>query len=532
MILYHVISTYHLLNAMVERMVNHQSDNAVVLIPIWIVEKYKNYQELLRIFDKIIVYNANYCYHVNLNIELNNKYINDLFQQNNCNIRDFKEINVWGCQFSFGYYLSCNFIPFIFWEEGAGLLSRPEILEDINYKIKREDHFYSIKEKGLFDGTSPCVIKHVCKLDAQVDNYCSDKVENFDVINHLKELDEEKQNIIIHFFLQGNKIDIPSNSTIFLTQHFANLSILSFEDQILIYQIVMDYFMKNKKVVFKPHPDDIMYYSELFPDCIIIKEKFPSELLPIIFTNQPNEIATISSTGIANLRKYYQKSFQLNTRYENDFKATHRYYITMHIIKNLMENVADSCIVNGLGANLLLLTRLNELCEFSLQLDIIEKSTITNETEYFIIDDITKDENLSEIKVKTLLENLPDKSKVIMINSKQDFCFHDTIDKTIWKNIVAIPIKKKKIKFDSEDFYAELKEEVIYFYSKEEKYKEKIKNMNVTKELDYTGIEISVTPMTDEQQRIKILEGILEATEKRLLYYIERVKQLEEVQKK
>ena len=56
--------------------------------------------------------------------------------------------------------------------------------------------------------------------------------------------------------------------------------------------------------------------------------------------------------------------------------------------------------------------------------------------------------------------------------------------------------------------------------------------MNVTKELDYTGIEISVTPMTDEQQRIKILEGILEATEKRLLYYIERVKQLEEVQKK
>jgi hypothetical protein len=35
--------------------------------------------------------------------------------------------------------------------------------------------------------------------------------------------------------------------------------------------------------------------------------------------------------------------------------------------------------------------------------------------------------------------------------------------------------------------------------------------------------------MTDEQHRIRVLEGILEATEKRLLYCIERIKELEEM---
>jgi len=50
--------------------------------------------------------------------------------------------------------------------------------------------------------------------------------------------------------------------------------------------------------------------------------------------------------------------------------------------------------------------------------------------------------------------------------------------------------------------------------------------MQFDKNLVNTGLDMSIEPLTPEQQRIKILEGILEATEKRLLYYIEAYEKL------
>ena len=42
----------------------------------------------------------------------------------------------------------------------------------------------------------------------------------------------------------------------------------------------VDYFLPGKNLVIKPHPDDLMYYSQIFPDAQIIREKFPSEFIP------------------------------------------------------------------------------------------------------------------------------------------------------------------------------------------------------------------------------------------------------------
>jgi len=51
--------------------------------------------------------------------------------------------------------------------------------------------------------------------------------------------------------------------------------------------------------------------------------------------------------------------------------------------------------------------------------------------------------------------------------------------------------------------------------------------VHFSKELTNTGIEISVKELTSEQRKIKALEGILEATEKRLLYYMNLVEEYE-----
>ena len=47
-----------------------------------------------------------------------------------------------------------------------------------------------------------------------------------------------------------------------------------------------------------------------------------------------------------------------------------------------------------------------------------------------------------------------------------------------------------------------------------------------SKTLPYTGSELSFVEMSDEQIRIRMLEGILAATERRLLEYIGTEKEL------
>lgn len=58
------------------------------------------------------------------------------------------------------------------------------------------------------------------------------------------------------------------------------------------------------------------------------------------------------------------------------------------------------------------------------------------------------------------------------------------------------------------------------------------KDFRETVSLEDTGTELSIAQLTPEQVKIKMLEGILEATEKRLVEYIENEKRLmEELQK-
>lgn len=58
------------------------------------------------------------------------------------------------------------------------------------------------------------------------------------------------------------------------------------------------------------------------------------------------------------------------------------------------------------------------------------------------------------------------------------------------------------------------------------------KDFHETVSLEDTGTELSIAQLTPEQVKIKMLEGILEATEKRLVEYIENEKRLmEELQK-
>lgn len=510
MILYHAITSYHLLNAMVHSAV--YKEEATIVLSQWLPEKFPNIKELEDFFDKVIIVDANFRFFHSANAT------SDYFRSYLIDMDSFSEIYVWGAQFSMGFFLAEEHIPFVCCEEAAGLLSRPEILEAIekNDPLKGK-YYWDAKELGLYDVTAESVKGILCNVSAQKSSFVvSEKVIDFNITKELMKLSEEKREQIVSFFLpEKNKIEIKREATLLLTQHFANLKVLSFEQQVLIYQLFVDYFIGDRPLAIKPHPDDLMYYTQIFPEAQIVREKFPAEFMPIIFEQQLNCIATISSTAIYNLRESYSNIIELDSRYEKDFEMTHCYYATVKIAQQLGLDII--CY----GANEVLVKCICDTLEDNVP-DVSCDLSLTGQSCLLLVDDVTEQGEEGRAKVQNLLQMLDSDSCIVFINSKEDYCWYNYERRDLWENIVPILLNKNMLESITEDFYASLENEIIYVYSPNKEILTMAKNTVIDKELPHVGISIENNTLTPEQERIKILEGILAATEKRLLYYIEK----------
>ena len=515
MYLFHAISTYQLLEMIVFKTKFHKDDKCVLMITDTVVDKFPAYKKLDSFFDEIIVYPIAPPPSSKKSLPENcSSFFDSIFKKHKLSINSFDEIYVGCAHYYFGIYLASYNIPFVFFEDAAGIQSRWDILVNIEkekYPIKQRFNL----ELGLYDGSNPAVKKIICNHNSQTDEV-KRNTEHFDVVATFLELDESIQNEVREFFIDIDKIDIPENATLFLTQHLANMQVLSFDDHVLLYQLVFDYFFKDKTVVLKPHPDDIMHYGILFPKCQIIRQRFPAEFLPVMFVNKPKEIATVSSTAIFNLQNSFDETFFLDTRTEKDFKALHRYFVALM----LHEAIAKDASILQIGVNECII---NELCRAN-------NITVGDTGNFYIIDDIEAGGDFTRENIISLLENMKPNDSAIFINFKNDYCFYDINHKEIFKSTIPITIKKRKQRDD--EFYSDTNTETIYFYSKNEEYRKMAENMELNKTLENTGLEISLESLTPEQRQIKALEGTLKATEARLLYYINRVKELENEGKK
>lgn len=511
---FHVVSVYQLINILLyKKKFCRDKKNCIILRDI-LVPKIRNMGYLEKEFDRVVIYTD---YWKQKEIESQERaiveYFDALFEKEELELND-NSIIVGCAHNTFGMYLSIKKINFIFLEDAAGLLSRTYILDAINqkqYALKYE----LICKYGLINGKNPNITKYICDFIAQDDSFdieIKSKSIDFCVVKELGELSENERNEIIEVFVDVKEIPLKKNSMIVLTQHFANLRSLSFEEQMLIYQIFVDYYTNGYRVVLKPHPDDLMFYPLLFPDLEIIREKFPAEFLPFMFQSKPSAVATISSTSSYSLRSCFDNVIEMGTVFEKDFLKTHKYYITMRLI----EKVSDVSSIDLYGCNEIIFRELAKSWNINIEFNSCNEVT-NNRNPIMIMDEFS--DNRKQI-VKFIKSNI-NKLSFIFINSDMLYSFYDYKDKEIWNYITPIVITKNKTRDEEDIDVASLDTEVIYIASKEERIIRMAKEMELHKNLKYSGIELSVNKLSKEQERIKILEGMLDATERRLVHYIE-----------
>lgn len=510
MVLYSVITSYHLLNAML--LAAKSAERSTLVMSQWLVEKFPNADELTAFFDTVKILDANYRF-------LNSKEDTVQYLRRELGSFDaYSEIYVWGAQFTVGVSLAEQGVPFCYGEEAAGILSTPDVLEAIVVKDTLHAKYYAyIKELGLYDGSAPCIRRRVCSAAAQAPGFaCGKDALDLDPVRELKLLPEARRRQITGFFLHGLALHVPEHAAVLLTQHFANLKILSFSQQVLLYQLAVDYFFSREQLVIKPHPDDILYYRRLFPEAQIIRERFPSEFLPFILDHQPDCVATISSTAIFNLRGHYPRVFELDTRYEKQFPMTHRYYAAVTLAQRLgLPLVCE-------GANEVLAQRLGETLDGQAPAVTVCGADGPDGPCLLLIDDVTGQGEAGRTRVRTLLDDLPAGSCAVLLNTQGDFCWYDYDRRELWAHMAPLTLEKRRLAAEGEDFYASLEEETIYIYSQDKELLDMAKETRIEKDLPHTGLHVSTAVFTPEQERIKMLEGILAATERRLLYYIEK----------
>lgn len=504
MILYHAITMYQLECCLVHKIRKFPKEQADILLSVGLPKQQVQLLENEHIFKRVGTIACQ----------------GDVYKERNSSAKSIlKDIAGYRDYFIAGYHyglamkLVNNGISFNVFEEACGTLSRPQRLYDIVYNLS-ESWCKKAESLGLIDASSPYIKEILCNIRMQNECYMDIRMKNFDIVEEMKQLNKEEIEKIMNIFGAPEKISIPQNSALILTQHFANLLIMDWEEQKKVYLLLVDYFLPDYYLVFKPHPYDLMYYDEIFSNCKVVRERFPSELLPFIFDNKPNCIATVNSTSIRCLDGHFDKKLEFDIAFEKQFERLHRYYVAMMYLRQFCNDNEFS--VHLVGANRSIVSNLNIFYQFNVK-NIIQHLdydcvTAIEENSIVIFDDdnyvIPKDSFYKALVV------LPKNLVCIFLNSLNYGVFHD-LEHSLINDIRPISIKL----IDKNGKYTE---EVIYIYSKGEK-----EHMDgIVKELKYSGLKLQAEELQGDKRQIKILEGILEATEKRLLYYIEREKEL------
>lgn len=499
MVYYHAITSYQLINCIVHALLFNKETKRILILPSFIELKFPDYLKLkeFEIFNEIYLINYTKYNGKSKDFILNNidKDFNEIMPND---IKEISDIYVGGAQYYFSCYLINHKIDFNVIEEGAGLISKMYLLKETIEKQKVLN-VALLEEYGVLEANSPFIKKKICLLRAQDKEYQDDKLIDFDVVMSFQKLSTKEKNNIMKFFKCPSHIDEDKTSILLLTQNFANLNQLSFDDQILIYQIVFDFYFEDKKVIIKPHPDDIMYYEKLFPTAKIIREKFPSELLPYIFNEVPETISTISSTGVHLIEPLFNNKIVFDVTFEKQFRNVEKYFVALQITKYL--NIGDIDRINcndKIIENLILVQ--NNLYDFTPK-KILKALFVGN----------VNDEEIEFEKYDI----------VIFLNLDETYSFTNYYSMS---EVFSIRIKKKKLR--EKDNYYSIKTENIYVYGKE--IESQLKDFEFRKRLKYCGIELEIEKATDKDIYIMSLEGQVRALEKRLLYYINKDKEKEE----
>lgn len=225
MVVYHGITTFHLIEAWVHKLLFYNNEESFFLYDDVMDDKFDNIKRLEEegIFTK--VYPIPYRKSPRKREELD-EWMECIFD--NLEIKDAEKIYVAGGQFYFSYWLIKKQIPFVFCEEASGRLSKPEVVME-NDKILNMLRYTIAVENSMYTGEHEFVTEKIYNKKAQIEGFSDDRAIDFDIVEGISQLNESDRLHILSYFGAPVNLQVDTKSVIMLTQHFTNLKMLQLE---------------------------------------------------------------------------------------------------------------------------------------------------------------------------------------------------------------------------------------------------------------------------------------------------------------
>jgi len=554
--LYHCVTMYQVLEAIVHSERVHGGEKNVLLLADFSAGKYHDFRELESFFEEVRLFPYR---SISNDPDTILEEIESAWQKTvPYGITEFENIYVASAFYYFSLYLIAKRIPFHMFEDGGGILSKPkvlyELIRDVTPVMADIAQTY-----GLLDGRNEYVSDVICNFSAQSFIADNPKWRNFDPAAEITRLSPETVSRILRFFRLEPIFDIPENAAMVFTQQFANLYTTSLEDQIAIYQVCSDFFLPDQTLIFKPHPDDTLNYTPFFPEARTIRGRFPAELMPILLDRIPETSFTVSSSSVRNIGSIFRKNIICGYDFPNTFRSIDRYYFAAKLLSETGE--LKHCPIHTYGVDVGLLeaiaehslkTRLRFSHETALKKETAGRAIwliddCAFESDYFRTEkkelsfayrritvkgveppaspepDSTESEvgsSVSEspvrqksqidgLSVTDFLNALGEKDLAVFLNSRNDFCFYDEKQKELFQRMIPVRVRTGKIR--EENVFFPDQDYTIYVYTEDAAIREEIMRFHAEIILYHTGLAEEIRAMNPDQRKSAVSESQREA---------------------
>ncbi|MFA0509578.1 MULTISPECIES: polysialyltransferase family glycosyltransferase [unclassified Vibrio] len=504
MIYYYALSSYQVLGCISHKLKYHYDDQAVILV------------------SKVNYYHDSICYNLEktgifkevhaVDDNLAKSYLNRTITPDEADYDDLKSSlssfrtnapSIYPIEFATGhkYYtyldhwplgilLKLNDIPYSFLEDGAGMFFRYDRALDMLKST--DDYIYRLTIKLGLIGRNPLVENIYLDTNSQPNNKNNeDEYKNLVDFNLEKVLDElslvDVELILSVFGAHKQEVDEGETSTLFLTQNFVNLNLLSMEEQKNLFTLLVDYFSDGNQLYIKPHPFDFHpNYDDWFDNAIVIDKKVPSELLRFIIPKNFDQGLTASSTGIHALSNIIGKSLVFDDDIHIAYTGMHRLFVTLSMLKFIS---ADKIVFVNTKCKQIL--NFNQY--FGLDIDICESidSVHASYRGSLVLESV---EDASEYF--TQIERLKYVDNIFILNSeKSDMTFLPNVDSTdfyLYHQVIQAAKQKN-------DGSITISEEDVFVMSRNKKSNEELLKFELEKYFSNSNEQIRVSYNIDDQ---------------------------------
>lgn len=518
MIIYYAMTKFHLIFSITHKMDVHKKEAAVLFLAEGMQDIESISKRILEsgVFEKVYVVPEQ---ELKKNLEPLREESADT--QKEKNVRKFAEavknwlpvritgrdtIYIANDHWGIGTYCIYYHIPYIYYEDGAGMLSKP----DYSYELVRRmnvTHAAMAKYLGAF-GQNGYVTEKLADLESQTEGFYDTKAKHYSVREKLEIMTEAEMQKILYIF-NAPRYEIDGCGTILLTEHFANMKRLSIEGQRELYALLVDLFGTDKRLFIKPHPNDYAVdYGRLFQGAELIARSVPSELLPYCFRGKLDLGLAACSTSVFGLKNILSRTIRFDIDIENYYKQLLKYYVFMQMRKRFAWH---------------------NIVAWNVHMDLMEAFGIRDVTVYredgaygensiLLIDSCNKQRNTALWR-----KSMDRFSAVIFLDEEAMF----PVDDEVLHSIVPVRIKKESL--NGQKTVLSEEEEILWIYSKEKLTIEQSGKIRMRKTMKYSRTILDVQALTNDKDiQIKILEGNLESALVRIEGYLENEKKLNE----